>query len=257
MENPPETPAPLIPPQTENTITFKRSHLYVVMIPLAFVLGLSVGFLFWGRNQPEPQAADPQGPVVVAQDGQAAVPTQQPFRRYDVPIGDNPILGPADAPITIIEFSDYQCPYCRKWVVEAWPKIQAAYPGKIRLVYRDFPLYSIHPESEGAAIAAWCAGDQQKYWEFHDLLFSDQLPFGQDSYIKYAAQVNLDVDQFTKCITTQQFKTVVSDNYNYASNLGVNSTPTFFVNGIPMVGAQPFEAFKDLIDKELAGQIPK
>jgi protein-disulfide isomerase len=255
MEYPPETPAPLIPPQSENTITFKRSHLYAVMLPLAFVLGLSVGFLFWGRNQPELQAAP--APVAVAQDGQVAAPTQQTFRRYDVPTGDNPILGPADAPITIIEFSDYQCPYCRKWDLEAWPQIQAAYPGKIRLVYRDFPLYSIHPESEAAAIAAWCAGDQQKYWEFHDLLFSDQLPLGQDSYVKYAAQVKLNVDQFTECITAQKFKDNVSSNYSYASNLGVNSTPTFFVNGIPMVGAQPYEAFKDLIDKELAGKIPK
>jgi protein-disulfide isomerase len=255
MENPPETPAPLLPPQPENTITFKRSHLYAVMIPLAFVLGLSVGFLFWGRNQAGPQAAP--AAAVVAQDGQVATPTQQPFRRYDVPTGDNPSLGPADAAITIIEFSDYQCPYCRKWQLEAWPKIQAAYPGKIRLVYRDFPLYSIHPESEAAAIAADCAGDQQKYWEFHDLLFSDQLPLGQDSYIKYATQVKLNVDLFTECITAQKFKENVSSNYSYASNLGVNSTPTFFVNGIPMVGAQPFEAFQSLIDKELAGQIPK
>lgn len=253
MENLPETPDSLIPPQSENTITFKRSHLYAVMIPLAFVLGLSVGFLFWGRNQPEPQAA----PVVVADNDQAAAPTQQPFRRYDVPVGANPSLGPDDAAITIIEFSDYQCPYCRKWDLEAWPKIQAAYPGKIRLVYRDFPLYSLHPESEAAAIAAWCAGDQQKYWEFHDLLFSDQLPLSQDSYVKYAAQMKLNVDQFTKCITGEQFKENVSGNYSYASNLGVNSTPTFFVNGIPMVGAQPYEAFKSLIDKELAGEIPK
>jgi len=265
MENPPEnpeqtpepTPEPIIPSQTENTITFKRSHLYAVMLPLAFVLGLSVGFLFWGRNQAEPQSAPPSAPAVVAQDGLAPTATEQTYRRYDVPTGDNPSLGPANAPITIIEFSDYQCPYCKKWQQEAWPQIQAAYPGKIRLVYRDFPLYSIHPESESAAIAADCAGDQQKYWEFHDLLFSDQLPLGQDSYIKYATQVKLDVDKFTKCITTQQFKTNVSDNYTYASNLGVNSTPTFFVNGIPMVGAQPYEAFKSLIDKELAGQIPK
>ncbi len=253
MENPPDKSSSLIPPQAENTITFKRSHLYAVMIPLAFVLGLSVGFLFWGRDQGQPQ-------VIVApaanQDAPVA-PTQQAFRRYDVPTGDNPSLGPADAPITIIEFSDYQCPYCRKWDLEAWPKIQAAYPGKVRLVYRDFPLYSIHPESEPAAIAAYCAGEQNKYWEFHDLLFSDQLPFGQDSYIKYAAQISLNADQFKQCITAQKFKDNVSNNYNYASNLGISSTPTFFINGIPMVGAQPFESFKQLIDKELAGEIPK
>lgn len=225
------------------------------MIPLAFVLGLSVGFLFWGRNQAQPQSAAP-APQAAVQNAPVA-PTQQTLRRYDVPVGDNPTLGPADAAITIIEFSDYQCPYCRKWEQEAWPQIQAAYPGKIRLVYRDFPLYSIHPESESAAIAAYCAGDQNKYWEFHDLLFSDQLPLGQDSYVKYATQVKLNVSQFTQCITAQKFKDNVTNNYNYASNLGVNSTPTFFVNGIPLVGAQPFDAFKQLIDKELAGEIPK
>jgi len=253
-ENPPSLiPPSLIPPQSENTITFKRSHLYAVMIPLAFVLGLSVGYLFWGRNQVQPQSAPGQAVVQVV----PVAPTQQTYRRYDVPAGDNPSLGPANAPITIIEFGDYQCPYCRKWDLEAWPQIQAAYPGKIRLVYRDFPLYSIHPESEAAAIAADCAGDQNKYWEFHDLLFSDRLPYGKDSYIKYAAQVNLNVDQFTQCITAQKFKDNVSKNYAYASNLGVSSTPTFFVNGIPIVGAQPFESFKQLIDKELAGEIPK
>jgi protein-disulfide isomerase len=253
MDNLSESSSPLIPPQSENTITFKRTHLYAVMIPLAFVLGLSVGFLFWGRNQPQPQNTPGQA---VVQDAQTA-PTQQNYRRFDVPAGDNPAQGPADALITIIEFSDYQCPYCRKWVLEVWPKIQAAYPGKVRLVYRDFPLYSIHSEADAAAIAAYCAGDQNKYWEFHDLLFSDQLPFGQDSYIQYATQINLNVEQFKQCITVQKFKDNVSKNYDYASNLGVNSTPTFFINGIPMVGAQPFEEFKKLIDKELAGEIPK
>jgi len=253
MENPPENPSPLIPPQSANTITFKRSHLYAVMIPLAFVLGLSVGFLFWGRAQAEPQNPSAQAVVQEA----PVAPTQQAFRRYDVPTGDNPSIGPADAAITIIEFSDYQCPYCRKWDLEAWPKIQAAYSGKVRLVYRDFPLYSIHPESESAAIAAYCAGDQNKYWEFHDLLFTDQFPFGQDAYEKYAAQLSLDLEKFKQCTSTQQFKDNVSKNYEYASNLGVSSTPTFFINGIPMVGAQPFEAFKQLIDKELAGEIPK
>jgi protein-disulfide isomerase len=254
MDNLPENPSPFIPPQSENTITFRRSHLYAVMIPLAFVLGLSVGFLFWGRNQ---EAQSQNAPAQAVVPNAPAEPTQQAFRRYDVPTGDNPSRGPADAAITIIEFSDYQCPYCRKWALEALPKIMAAYPGKIRLVYRDFPLYSLHPQSESAAIAAYCAGDQNKYWEYHDLLFTDQLPFGQDSYEKYAAQLSLDLDNFRQCTSSQKFKDNVSRNYEYASNLGVNSTPTFFVNGIPMVGAQPFEAFKQLIDKELAGEIPK
>jgi protein-disulfide isomerase len=253
MENIDDSPSPLLTPKPENTITFKRTHLYAVLLPLAFVLGLSVGFLLWGRSQPIPEIVPGQAVV----QGAPVTPTSQAFRRYDVPAGDNPTFGPADAPITIIEFSDYQCPYCRKWVLEAWPQIQAAYPGKVRLVYRDFPLYSIHPESEAASIAAYCAGDQNKYWEFHDLLFSDQLPFGQDSYIQYATQAKLNVAQFTQCITDKKFKDNITKNYEYASNLGVNSTPTFFINGIPMVGAQPFESFKELIDKELAGEIPK
>jgi protein-disulfide isomerase len=248
MEDLPDKNPSLFIPQKENTITFKRTHLYAVMLPLAFVLGLSVGFLLWGRNQTQPDA----------QANLQAQPTAEPqqYRRYDVPTGDNPSIGPADAAITIIEFSDYQCPYCRKWHIEVWPKLQAAYPGKIRLVYRDFPLYSIHTEAEPAAIAADCAGEQNVYWEYHSLLFSDQLPLGQDAFEKYASQVYLDLNQFKQCLSMKKYKDAVYQDYEFASNLGVSSTPTFFINGIPFVGAQPFEKFKELIDKELAGEIP-
>jgi protein-disulfide isomerase len=254
ISEPDPTPFPSTPGD-QNTITFKRTHLYAVLLPLAFVLGLSLGYIFWGRNQ---SISPSQRPLAAADVG--ADPTPDPaqkYRRFSVPIDNHPILGPVDAPITLVEFSDYECPFCKKWYQETWSKLQAAYPGKIRLVYRDFPLYSIHQEAEPAAIAADCAGEQNKYWEFHNLLFGGNSPFGTDTYQNYAAQIGLDTAQFTQCVSTEKYKYQVSSDYEFASNLGVNSTPTFFMNGIPLVGAQPFEVFKQLIDKELAGELPK
>jgi len=181
----------------------------------------------------------------------------QQVRRYEVPEAGNPAVGPTDAPITIVEFSDYQCPFCGKWYDDVWSRLKTEYAGKIRFVYRDFPLFSIHPEAGPAAEAAECAGDQNKYFEFHDLLFSNQNNLGQATYEKYASQLSLDMTKFKECLTTGKYKPEISSDYEFASNLGVNSTPTFFVNGIPLIGAQPYEVFKQLIDKELAGKIPQ
>jgi protein-disulfide isomerase len=252
MENPPLISPELLPAKPENTITFKRTHLYALLIPLAFVVGLSVGYLFWGRSPAQMAVAGPQ-PQAVATD---AIEAQQ-IKRYDVPEADNPAVGPVGAPITIIEFSDYQCPFCGKWYDEVWSRLKTDYAGKVRFVYRDFPLFSLHSEAGPAAEAAECAGDQNKYFEFHDLLFSNQNNLGQATYEKYASQIGLDMTRFKECLTTGKYKPEISSDYEFASNLGVNSTPTFFVNGIPVVGAQPYEVFKQLIDKELAGEIPK
>lgn len=224
------------------------------MVPLAFVLGLGAGYLIWSpKGGGEGQTAGQ--PVAAAQP--AAQGTPQKVTRYDVPVDDDPAIGPASAAITIVEFSDYQCPYCTKWQEEVLPLIQQAYPDQVRLVYRDFPLTSIHPEAFPAAEAANCAGEQGAYWPYHDKLFGEQYGLGAEAYQKYATEVGLDMQKFNDCTSSKRYQDEINRDLDFATNLGVRSTPTFFINGIALVGAQPFEVFKDVIDKELAGEIPK
>jgi protein-disulfide isomerase len=166
------------------------------------------------------------------------------------------VYGPDSAPITIIEFSDFECPYCQKWHLEVWPRLQEAYPDQIRLVYRDFPLTNIHANATPAAAAANCAGEQDHYWEFNELLFNARNGLNKASYQAYANELGLDIDSFNECLDSGRQNDEVMADFEFAANLGVSSTPTFFVNGIPVVGAQPFEVFSQLINQELAGEIP-
>ena len=181
------------------------------------------------------------------------------MRRYDVPIDNDPIFGPANAPITIIEFSDYECPFCKKWHDETWPLIQQKYGDKVRLVYRDFPLFGLHANAEPAAEAANCAGDQSKYWEFNNALFAtDARPGPPDSTNRWPRELGLDMTDFQATAwTTAPTRQEVEADYTYASDLGVSSTPTFFINGLALIGAQPYEVFAKVIDMELNGEIPK
>lgn len=213
-------------------------------LPVIFLLGLGSGWLMWGRSASTP-TSDTQ--VTVKND----------VKRYAVPEDGDPFLGPENAPITIVEFSDYQCPYCIRWYQEVYTRLMKDYQGKIRFVYRDFPLYSIHPEAEPAAEAANCAGEQNVYWQFHDALFGQKNGLGNSAYTQYASELGLNMEQFKQCLSEHRYKSEVDADYKFASNLGVSSTPTFFVNGLAIVGAQPFEVFQQIIDKELAGEIPK
>ncbi|MGB6421708.1 MAG: thioredoxin domain-containing protein [Anaerolineales bacterium] len=265
-------------PDAEESITFKRSHFFLALLPIAFVLGISVGYIFWGlqpftssTNETKPvtqqgagesQVADRDNPVnqdeASAQNpsGEDGDTTPQQVKRYDVPEGDNPSLGSEDAPITIIEFSDYECPFCRRWHDEVFDKIRDEYPDQVRFVYRDFPLTSLHPNAVPAAEAASCANEQDAFWEFSEMLYSDEYGFGEEAYVKYAQVLELDVPGFEECIEEGRYSDEVQADYEFASSLGVRSTPTFFLNGIAVVGAQPFEVFQDVIEKELAGEIP-
>ena len=265
-------------PDAEESITFKRSHFFLALLPIAFVLGISVGYIFWGlqpfslsTNEGKPisqqeagdsQVADRDNPVnqdgapVQNPSGEDGGTTPQEVTRYDVPEGDNPSLGSADAPITIIEFSDYECPFCRRWHDEVFDKIRESYPDQVRFVYRDFPLTSLHPNAVPAAEAANCADEQDAFWEFSQKLYSDEYGFGEDAYVKYAQDLELDIPEFEECIEEGRYSDDVQADYEFASSLGVRSTPTFFLNGIAVVGAQPFEVFQDIIEKELAGEIP-
>jgi len=130
-----------------------------------------------------------------------------------------------------------------------------AYPGKIRLVYRHFPLTSIHPDAFPAAEAAMCAGEQNAYWPFHEKIFSKDA-LGSSVYLQYAQELDLDMTAFESCITEHKYQEAVQADLDFAVDLGVRSTPTFFINGLAIVGAQPLDVFKQVIDKELAGEIP-
>jgi protein-disulfide isomerase len=244
----------------EVTITFQRWHIYAILMPLVFGLGLGIGYLVWGRipvgnaseamAQSTSEASTPQDTTQGASDANQQVP------RYDIPVDDDPAIGPEDAPITIVEFSDYECPYCRKWHDEVFTKLQETYPEQVRLVYRDFPLSSIHANAVPAAEAANCANEQGKFWPFHENLFSMELGLSEGAYEEYASRLGLNVQSFLECLESDRYQAEVQADYQFAADLGVRSTPTFFINGIAIVGAQPFEVFQQVIEKELAGEIP-
>jgi protein-disulfide isomerase len=242
----------------ENVLVFKRAHIYPFLILLALVTGLSIGYLLWGRDSQSINVAQAVPSTSIAQEGETdeeTVPTQKTVKRYDVSEDDDPSIGPSDAPITIIAFSDYECGYCQRWHKEVFPKIREEYADQVRVVYRDFPLYSIHPNASLAAETANCAAEQDAFWEYQDELFSGG-DLNQDSYLEYAKKLKLDLDEFEECLDSERYQDEVMADYQYASALGVSSTPTFFLNGLPIVGAQPFEIFKSIIDRELAGEIP-
>lgn len=230
------------------TIVLKRSHVFATLLPLVFAVGLGVGYLLWGRTAPTT-------PPVETPVAQAPADQQQAVKRYSVPEDDDPSIGPRNAPITLIEFSDFECPYCRSWFNEVYLRLRQDYADQVRVVFRDYPLASIHPNAIPAAIAANCANEQGKYWEYHNKLFSgDQL--GESIYKQYAQDLGLDLAKFEACRTSPEAQEEIQADYEYASGLGVRSTPTFFLNGLPIVGAQPYEMFKQVIDQELAGEIP-
>jgi len=158
--------------------------------------------------------------------------------------------GPADAPVTLIEFSDFQCPFCRR-VQPTLESLFEEYEGQISWVYKDLPLTSIHPDAVGAAEAARCAGDQGKFWEYRDALFAESRVTKQ-IHPKIVAALELDAAAFEECVSSQKYNEAVQADGAEAQSLGISGTPAFIVNGILLSGAQPKEAFVRIIDAELA-----
>ena len=190
-------------------------------------------------------------------------PGQPPARVVaKVAIGANPTLGKKDAPVTIIEFSDYQCPFCRQFVEATLPALKKEYveSGKLRYVFRDFPLDQIHPQARQASEAARCAGDQGKYWEMHDLLFQNQQALQPEQLKTYAGRLHLDETAYGACLEGGKHGALVQQNYNEGLAAGVRGTPSFFlgktraddtIEGVLISGARPLNDFRQEIERAL------
>jgi len=164
---------------------------------------------------------------------------------------DDPSEGKADAPVTVVEFSDFQCPFCLR-VMPTLKQLRTKYGDKMRLVWKDFPLTQIHPQAFVAAQAGNCAREQGKFWEYHDKLFGNQSALQPDALKKYAADAGLDTAKFNQCLDSSKYEARVQDALAVGSRLGIGSTPTVYVNGRMINGAQPLEVFEAVIDEELA-----
>jgi protein-disulfide isomerase len=159
------------------------------------------------------------------------------------------VRGPANAPITIVEFSDFECPYCAG-AENTLQQLAARYPTQIRLAYRDFPL-DFHPRALPSALASRCALAQGKYWPYHDLLFANQQHLENSDLSKFALQLDLDTKKFDECVAHATYAADIQHDLDEGQKLGITGTPAFFVNGIVLSGAVPMEEFADLIDREL------
>jgi protein-disulfide isomerase len=172
--------------------------------------------------------------------------------RMTVPVAaSDPTLGPAAAPVTLVEFSDFQCPFCQR-VEPTLKRLRETYGDKLRIVWKDFPLTQIHPQAFKAGEAGHCAGEQGKYWEYHDRLFENQQSLQPADLKKHAADQGLDAAKFAACLDSSKYGERVRDGVSAGTLLGVNSTPTIFVNGRRLSGAQPYDVFVAVIDEELA-----
>ena len=189
--------------------------------------------------EPQPAPADPTPPLA-------------PPARVQIDIGDSPVLGDEDAPVTIIEFSDFECPFCARWYTETKGQIEEQYikMGKVKLVFMHYPL-SFHPQAEPAALASECAYEQGKFWEFHDLIFENQRVISDANYKKWAADLGLDQAQFDDCYDSKKYLADVRDDFNKGRLAKITGTPGFLINGILIIGAHPFTRFQKAIEAEL------
>jgi protein-disulfide isomerase len=217
-------------------------------------LGLLIGF--YGRPfilaGPQSDASSAPPVVIPTADNSAA---QQKLMETVV-AQTRHFKGDPNAPVTIIEFADFQCPYCGGFFAQTEPQIDEQYMqgGKVRLGYFNFAF--LGQESNWAAEAAECASDQNKFWEYHDKLYESQSgenqgAFSKDNLKKFAKELGLDTSAFNECLDSGKYTQLVQDESSMASSIGVRSTPTFLINGQAVVGAQPFEIFKQTIDSLL------
>ena len=228
----------------------KESNVWQLVTFL--LIGLIVGYGLSEWSELRDSDDSPQPTVTVT-------PTdrEETEEIVDVDMDDDAGLGDPDAPVKIVEFSDFQCFYCRRFYNQTFPQLKENYidKGLVYLVYRDSPLTSIHPDAQKAAEAAECADDQDKFWEMHDLIFEGQNALGTgtvdiplESLKSYAEELGLNTDTFNECLDSGTYAEEVAADIQAGLNYGAAATPTFFINGKKLVGAQSYETFQAIID---------
>jgi len=209
------------------------------------------------NTAPAPQAAP--------QPAQRAAPQPAGQQVFQVSLGDEPVLGNPNAPVTIVEFSDFQCPFCKRFFDQTLPLIEENYinTGKVKLVYKDLPLVTLHPNVKPVHVAAECANEEGKFWEYHDVLFEKQSEWQrlsssdlQTKLVQYADDFGMQTASFESCLNSPEMTEEVNADTLEAASYGATGTPTFFIgnekNGfIKLVGAQPYTAFQAAIDSQL------
>lgn len=231
----------------------RRLHAFgltlIALLVFTGVLGWVVRGRYREERPSEPAQARPLLPLPVT--FIPPTPEQQAVTgRFQVSADDDPAIGPGDAPVLIVEFSDFQCQYCGIFARETLHPLLERYKDQIRFVYRDFVIYG--PMSLQAAVAAECANEQGAFWPYHDRLFERQNSLTPDFFLAMADELNLDTQQFARCVGDPAVEDEVKADTAAGRALGLRGTPTFYINGRILVGAQPLEAFAAVIDEELA-----
>lgn len=230
--------------------------LVLTLIVFAFFLGLLTNKVIYLEQQVKNTTV---AAAAGAQNPQAAAPTPPPVVD-NLSEGQLPILGNKDAKVTMIEFSDFQCPFCKSYFDTTAAQINDKYikTGKVKFAYRYFPLTSIHPNAQKSAEAAACANDQGQFWAYHDVLFKNQDTWGPkaaadaaNDFIAYAGQVGLNTDQFQSCLSNSNDADKINSDVTDATAAQVDATPTFFINGVRVTGAVPFAQLQQVIEEQL------
>ena len=219
----------------------RRSGRTVGWIVLGAAVGLAVGWLLWRGAGP---ASVGSGEGVAASAGVDYV--------HGVDVSNDPTLGPADAPITIVEFSDFECPFCSRFAQSTAPALRRHYGDRIRWIFVNYPLRSIHPNAYEAALAGECAAEQERFWPFYDALFSGRHQLSSSGYSAAAREIGLDEERFETCYRNADHAPEVALDIQEGEKFYILGTPTFYVNGKRMEGAQRPEAFAAVIDSLLS-----
>jgi len=255
-------------------IKIKKSTYYTIVILAIMLLGMATFFggyfianLESSESITKSDLEDFISKIEITANSkqQSGSATSEPQGILSISKDDDPIKGNPDAPVTIIEFSDFQCPFCSRFFDQTLPQIQKEYidTGKVNFVYRDFPIDNLHPNARPAHIAAECADEEGKFWEYHDLLFERQKQWSglssinvNDKFEQFASDIELNFDAFDSCLGSAYFADEVNKDYLDGITYGVTGTPTFFIGNekegyMEVSGAQPFAVFKQSIDRQL------